>query len=368
MAITRPLVVGMGRVGSLIAYLLGELGMQVLGVDMQEISEVPEQVEFRSADVTDPHVLARLCHDRDAMITCLPYPLILGMAQTAHHLGLHYFDLTEDIATGRAIRALAPTASATMIPHNGLAPGLIGMIGSYLARQFDPGTLRSIRLRVGALPQHPTGQLGYATNWSVEGLVNAYLRPCDVIVQGQRLSMAALADLEIVRIHGIEYEAFTTSGGLGTLAETYEGQVEALDYKSIRYPGHHAGMQLLIHDLRFKDTPDELVRRIRYALPPDEQDTVVIHATVQGNIRGVLQTQGVVLTYHPIRLGGKRRTAIAWTTAAALAAVVELVSNGTLPQRGFIKQEDIPLTAFLRSTTGQLFVAEHPALREMGSV
>jgi saccharopine dehydrogenase-like NADP-dependent oxidoreductase len=59
--------------------------------------------------------------------------------------------------------------------------------------------------------------------------------------------------------------------------------------------------------------------------------------------------------------------AIAWTTAAALAVVVELVSNGTLPQRGFLKQEDIPFTAFLRSTTGQLFVAQHPALREVCS-
>jgi saccharopine dehydrogenase-like NADP-dependent oxidoreductase len=141
--------------------------------------------------------------------------------------------------------------------------------------------------------------------------------------------------------------------------------VEALDYKSMRYPGHHAGMQLLITDLRFQDTPEELVRRIRYALPPDAHDKVVIHATVQGNIHGALQTKGLVMEYKPILLGGQRRTAIAWTTAAALVAVVELVRNNTLPQHGFVKQEAIPLTAFLQTTTGKLFTTYHPALGEV---
>jgi saccharopine dehydrogenase-like NADP-dependent oxidoreductase len=186
-----------------------------------------------------------------------------------------------------------------------------------------------------------------------------------VIVHGKRHAMPALSDPEILRIDGVEYEAFLTSGGLGTMAETYEGQVESLDYKSIRYPGHHAGMQLLITDLRFHETPDELVRRLRSALPPDAHDKVVIHATVQGKIAGALQTKGLVMEYKPIKLGGTWRTAIAWTTAAALVAVVELVGSGTLPQRGFVKQEAIPLTAFLHTTAGRLFLTHHPALGEV---
>lgn len=367
MGITRPVVIGMGRVGMLIASLLSELGMQVTGVDIQEASEFPESVEFLRADVTDADVLTRLCGGKDAIITCLPYSLILGVAQVAQQVGIHYFDLTEDLATAHAVRALAASAPAVMIPQNGLAPGLIGMLGAYLAQQFDPGSLRCIRLRVGALPQHPTGQLGYAANWSPEGLVNAYVRPCEVIVHGQRQHMPSLSEVEILRIDGIEYEAFLTSGGLGTMAETYAGQVESLDYKTIRYPGHYAGMQLLINDLRFRETPEELVRRIRYALPPDAHDTVLIHATVQGQKGGMMQTQGLVMAYKPIHLAGQRHTAIAWTTAAALVAVVELVHNGTLPQRGFIRQEAIPLHAFLQTTTGKLFTAHHPALGEIGA-
>jgi len=363
MAIRKPLVVGMGRVGSLLALLLGELGMQVAGVDMDKGPSIPPNVEFTSADVTDPHILARLCQGRDAVIACLPYHLILGVAQIAHAVGLHYFDLTEDMATTQAIRTLAASAGAVMIPQNGLAPGLIGMLGAYLAQQFDPGTLRHIKLRVGALPQHPTGQLGYAVNWSPEGLIRQYTTVCDVLVNGKRHQVPALSNPEILRLGGVTYEAFTTSGGLGTMAETYEGSVETLDYKSIRYPGHLAAMHLLLEELRFKDAPGELVQRIRLALPPDEEDWVLIHASAQGNKHGALQTQALVMEYRPIEIGHRPWTAIAWTTAASLVAVVELVSHGTLPQRGFVKQEDIPLLAFLKTTTGHLFVEHHPALR-----
>ena len=233
MTIHKPLVVGMGRVGSLIALLLSDLGMQVAGVDRHQGPTVPATVEFTSADVTDPSTLARLCHSRDAVIACLPYHLLLGVAQVAHAVGLPYFDLTEDVATTQAIRTLAASAGAVMIPQNGLAPGLIGRLGAYLVQQFDPGTLRQLKLRVGALPQHPTGQLGYAVNWSPEGLIRQYTTVCDVLVNGQRHQVPALSNPEILRIGGVTYEAFTTSGGLGTMAETYEGTVETLDYKEL---------------------------------------------------------------------------------------------------------------------------------------
>ena len=106
MAIGKPLIVGMGRVGNLTALLLTELGMQVAGVGMETLSSMPTNIDYTSADITDPHILADLCHGKDAVIACLPYHLILGVAQVAHTLGIHYFDLTEDVSTAHAIRRL----------------------------------------------------------------------------------------------------------------------------------------------------------------------------------------------------------------------------------------------------------------------
>jgi saccharopine dehydrogenase (NAD+, L-lysine-forming) len=301
----------------------------------------------------------------DAATACLPYPLILPVARAAHAMGMHYFDPTEDVETTAAIRELSQTAVGVTIPQNGLAPGFIGIQAAYLASQFDVGSVRHIKMHVGALPQHPIGQLGYAGNWSLEGLVHEYTAACDIIANRQRQKEAALEDAEVLHINGIEYEAFTTSGGLGTMAETYEGQVDILNYKTIRYPGHLDGMRSLIEELRFKERPEQLVQCLAEALPPDDQDRVLIRASVQGHIAGRLQTREMVADDRPIDIGGRRRTAIAWTTAASIVAVVELVSRGILSQQGFVKQETIDLPSFLRTTTGQLYALHDANLRTL---
>ena len=157
-----------------------------------------------------------------AVLSCLPYALNKGVSSAAHALGMHYFDLTEDVPTTRHIRELAKTSRGLMAPQCGLAPGLVGIIGADLAAQFE--RVRSIRLRVGALPQNPTGLLGYAFNWSPEGVVNEYLNDCEVIEEGVQKTVSAMEWLETIYVNGTRLEAFTTSGGLGTMCETYAGQ------------------------------------------------------------------------------------------------------------------------------------------------
>lgn len=364
MSIKSPLVVGMGGVGNLVAILLHELGMDVKGLDLARHAEADAPVDVITGNVTDEVVLRAAMSDRDAVISCLPFHLTLHIAKAAHQAGIHYFDPTEDVATTEAIYTMAQSSKAAMIPQNGLAPGFIGILGADIAREFDEGSLRHIKMRVGALPQHPIGQLGYAGNWSLEGLVHECIADCDVIENGRRQKIPALKNAEILRIDGVEYEAFTTSGGLGTMTETYDGKLETLNYKSIRYPGHLSGMKLLLEELRFRDDPDELVKRLAYALPPDDQDRVLIHASVQGEIKGKLRTKEIVTDYKPLEIAGKLRTAIAWTTACSIVAVVELASNGTLSQQGFVKQEEIPLDAFLQTQTGSYYAKDHPILTE----
>lgn len=365
MAIHRPIVLGTGGVGSLAAELLLHLGMEVTTLDRSENPKLSKKIRQIEGDAGDTGFLSELFASHDAAVSCLPFFLTRNVAEAAHRTGIPYFDPTEDVATTQLIRDLAESSSAVMIPQCGLAPGFIGILGAYLAAQFDEGSLRHIKMRVGALPLHPIGQLGYAGNWSLEGLINEYIEDCDIIAHGRRQKVPALRNPEILRIEGIEYEAFTTSGGLGTMTETYDGKVETLNYKSIRYPGHLAGMKLLLEELRFREDPRALVERIGYALPPDDQDRVLIHCSVQGKIDGKLRTKEVVTDYKPMEIAGKTRTAIAWTTAASIVAVVEMVHQGALPQRGFVKQEDIPLPAFLQTKTGGYYAEDHPVLANL---
>jgi len=363
MAIKNPLIIGYGGVGALIAVMLRDIGMKVTALDQRKPAQLPKGINFIAGDVTDSKAMDNILKNHDAVISCLPFHLTLLVAKAAHKAGIYYFDPTEDVKTTEVVQKLAKNSAKTMVPQCGLAPGIIGIIGAHLAAKFDEGTLRYLKMRVGALPQNPTGQLGYAGNWSLEGLVHEYIADCDVIANGQRQKISPLRNHEVLRIDGMEYEAFTTSGGLGTMTETFAGKVETLDYKSIRYPGHLAGVRMLMEDLRFRDDPDDLVKRLGYALPPDDEDRVLIHVSAQGAVQGRLQTKILVAEYDPVIIADKIRPAILWTTAASIAAVVEMVSRKDLPQKGFVKQEDIPLPAFLKTTYGKIFAEHCPKLK-----
>ena len=344
-------VIGLGKVGLLVATLLHENGFHVLGLDRQGTKGWP--FAAKKGDVTDGRVLRAAIRGHDAVVTCLPYHLNLAVARVAHKLGRHYFDLTEDVPTTQAIRKLSRNAKAVMAPQCGLAPGFIAIAGADLAQRFEK--LRSIELRVGALPQHPRGLLGYAFIWSPEGVVNEYLNPCEVILNGRHTTVPPMEGLETIVIDGIQLEAFTTSGGLGSMCETFLGRVETLNYKTIRYPGHCKMMRFFFDELLMKADREQAGNILVHAKPPVNDDVVYVHASAEGWQGRQLFREEFVRSYYPISLGGRTWRAIAWTTAASVCAVVELVARGELPGRGFIRQEDISLTAFFNTPTGNLY-------------
>lgn len=351
--IKKVLSLGLGKVGTLVGVLLSNK-FEVTGMDKQN-PHYTHAMPFNiiTGDVSDLALMEQVMLDFDAVVSALPYFLNEPIARIAHKLGKHYFDLTEDVPTTNAIRKMSETATAVMAPQCGLAPGIIGIIGADLAKHFD--TLRSIELRVGALPKHPNGKMAYSFNWSAAGVVNEYINDAETIYNGRRKMVTSLQGEEIINIDGTSYEAFFTSGGLGTMCETYEGRVERLDYKTIRYPGHCDLMNFLINELHLKQDKTLLEKILTNAKPPVDDDVVLIYATAEGWKDERLGRKEFCRSYYPLNMNGYTWRAISWTTAASLVAVVEMVANGTLPAKGFIKQEEIPFDAFLQTQCGSLF-------------
>jgi saccharopine dehydrogenase-like NADP-dependent oxidoreductase len=240
-----------------------------------------------------------------------------------------------------------------MAPQCGLAPGLIGIVGADLAKRFTK--LRDIELRVGALPRYPNGLLGYSFTWSPAGVINEYINDAEAIHNGERKMVPSLDGIEHINIEGQEFEAFSTSGGLGTMCETYLGKVDTLNYKTIRYPGHAQLMKFLLYELVLKEKRELTEQILTEAKPPVKQDVVYVYAVVEGWQGADLAREEFYRAYHPIEIDGVHWRAISWTTAASIAAVVEMVADGKLPQKGFIKQEEIPLEAFLETSNGRFF-------------
>ena len=362
------LVIGGGKIGSVVAELLVGTpeagGYSVTVADhsaatLARIDADPQKSARLSTlllDVTDPAQLCGALQGQFAVLSAAPYHLTLHVAQAAKLAGVHYLDLTEDVASTRAIRALAVDATTAFIPQCGLAPGFISIVAADLARQFD--SLDSVRMRVGALPAYPSNALNYNLTWSTEGVINEYCEPCEAIVDGQVREVPALEEREEFSLDGVLYEAFNTSGGLGTLCETLAGKVRTLNYRTIRYPGHAAIMKALLHDLRLKDRRDVLKDILEKSLPATMQDVVIVFVTVAGQRDGRLQQDTYARKIYSHVLAGKMHSAIQITTASSLCAMLDLLAAGELTQRGFVRQEEVPLAAFLANRFGRVYAAD----------
>lgn len=381
------LVLGAGKVGKSVAELLlactrGECRVTVADRDLPTLKKVednlarlrahvPHPVEFstRPVDAADLDAVRAALAGHDAVISMLPFNFVAQVAAAAAAAGVHYFDVTEDVHAAERTRALDVRASA-VVPQCGLAPGFIGIAAHDLAGQFD--VLHELTLRVGALPQFPTNALKYNITWSAAGLVNEYCEPCAVLRAGKPHQAPALDGLERFSLEGVEYEAFYTSGGVGSLIDTLvqEGRVgdqTAVAYKTIRYPGHRDLMRFLLHDLRLGERDVQATRAgnvfnralavdlLEHALPRTLQDLVVIFITAVGLRRGRREQVAYRRAIRATTLFGRVWPAIELTTAAGVCAMVDLHRRGVLPATGFIPQECCTLEMFSRTPFGLAF-------------
>jgi saccharopine dehydrogenase-like NADP-dependent oxidoreductase len=365
------LVIGGGKIGSVVADLLVDTpennGYRVTLADrsatalgaIEAHAKRSPRLSTLVLDASEPAQLQAALKGRFAVLSAAPYHLTLNVARAAREAGVHYLDLTEDVASTRAISELAQGASHAFIPQCGLAPGFISIVAADLARGFD--SLDSVRMRVGALPAYPSNALNYNLTWSTEGVINEYCEPCDAIVDGRLCSVPALEEREEFSLDGVLYEAFNTSGGLGTLCETLAGKVRTLNYRTIRYPGHAAIMKALLHDLRLKDRRDVLKDILERALPATMQDVVIVFVTACGLREGRLQQDTYARKIYSGVLAGQMRSAIQITTASSLCAMLDLLATGVLPRAGFVRQEEVPLSAFLGNRFGRVYAAEAAA-------
>ncbi|MCA9880963.1 MAG: saccharopine dehydrogenase NADP-binding domain-containing protein [Thermomicrobiales bacterium] len=356
----KVLVVGAGRVGRTLFHMLSaEPGYLVRLGDLRPeaaaavVAEVGRGEAFAEPTGGDG-ALERALDGMDAVISAAPFTENRRIAAAAARLGVHYLDLTEDVQVTRFVKELADAGGdSAFVPQCGVAPGFITLVGMHLVRQFD--SVDTLTLRVGALPDQPNNRLKYNLTWSTEGLVNEYLHPCEALRGGELVMVPPLEGKEEIIVDGVAYEAFTTSGGVGTLCHTLAGKVRRLDYKTMRYPGHLELIRFLLDDLRFREHPEELVRIFHRSIPTTRDDVVIVSARALGQVGGqfVERTWWRRVGSQPV--GQHVFTGIELSTAAGVAGPLHLLLEGRLPTRGLVKLEDVPFDEFLASPFGRYY-------------
>ncbi len=357
----RVLILGAGKIGRTVAKLLAQTGDYTVAIadsDALALARIEQKVPAATRkllDASDRTALRGALGDHDVVLSALSFHYNPLVAEEALAVGTSYFDLTEDVETTRRIRQVAERAREGQIfmPQCGLAPGFVSVAAYDLTRHFD--RLDSVHMRVGALPQFPTNELKYNLTWSTDGLINEYCNPCDAIVHGKRREVLPLEGLEHFSIEGVHYEAFNTSGGLGTLCETLDGRVRSLDYKTVRYVGHRDLAAFLVNDLRLSERRELLKDILERAVPVTFQDVVIVFCTVSGWQRGqFVQIVDARKVYNQT-IDGENWSAIQITTAAGAATMIDLYAAGRLRSRGFVRQEEVGLGELLHNRFGRYF-------------
>jgi saccharopine dehydrogenase-like NADP-dependent oxidoreductase len=353
-------IFGAGKIGDAIAGLLtlsGRYKVKVCDYDIEQARKVASAWSGASPfllDLKNEASAAELIKGMDAVISALPFHCNTTVAKIAAAVGVNYFDLTEDVETTKAVSAFASTSSACMMPQCGLAPGFISIAAAHLFKSFEK--VDTVKMRVGALPLYPSNRLKYNLTWSTEGLINEYGNPCEVIDNFKRIQVLPLEGLETFSLDGNEYEAFNTSGGLGSLCHTLEGKVRKLDYKSVRYPGHRELMAFLMQDLRFNEDRETLRQVMERSISSTAQDKCLILVEVCGTIKSRLVQKSYASTVYNLHVGHRHLSAIQVTTASGVCAPMDLLLTGKITaKKGIIRTEDISLIDFLKNEFGQYY-------------
>lgn len=353
---------GAGKIGEAIAGLLASskrYKVKVCDISLERAKTVasmwPNCSPF-ALDLKDKKYSQELLKDVDAVLSALPFHCNIDVARLAHAAKVHYFDLTEDVKTAKEVKKLAAkrNTKSCFMPQSGLAPGFISIAAMHLFKSFDK--VDSVKMRVGALPIYPSNRLKYALTWSTEGLINEYCNLCETIEDGKRRMARPLEGYERISLDGDEYEAFNTSGGLGSLCETLEKKVRKLDYKSIRYPGHRNLIAFLIEDLRFYSDRETLQNVLERSITTTAQDKCLIFVDVSGYVKGKYLQRTYASTVYNTFIDKHHFGAIQITTAAGICGPLDLLLNGKIKKRaGLLRSEDINLGDFLDNRFGKYY-------------
>ena len=287
------------------------------------------------------------------VIVAMPFQYNEKIAQAAchaecHYAECHYIDFTEDDVMADKVQAIYKDSGLTCAVKCGLAPGFINYLGHDLVNSVtaNGGKCSDLMISVGALPRNVNGGHPrdlYNLSWSVDGLVNEYIRPCRVRMNGKELEIPALTGKEKVFADGREYEARYTSGGVGSLVKELK-HVQNVAYKTLRYPGHYDYVIDAVnrHRADFNGIKNEFLR----SFPFNPDDVIVVYAEAKGIDANNTYTRGSY-TSHLVGLEGL--SAIQSTTAGSGIAVLELMLNNQIS--GIINHADISLDMISRTQT-----------------
>ncbi len=354
-------VIGAGLMGRAAVYDLARIeevdAVGVFDIDVTLAEEIGKTYGSGKAiaaklDAGDAGAVTTALSGYDAAISCVTYALNPGLTRAAIGAACHLVDLggnNDVVRTQLGMDNEAREAGVTVIPDCGLAPGMVSVLVADAFGKLEK--VRSVKIRVGGLPQSPRPPLKYQMLFSAEGLINEYWEPCTILKEGKKKTVNPMTDVESLSFDGLgEFEAFYTSGGTSTLPDTYEGTIDFLDYKTIRYPGHCAAFRPLLEIGLASRKPLEIdgatvaprsvLKAVLNAnLSHKDPDMTLVRVSVNGEADGKEQTLVYEIVDRQDHTSGL--TSMMRMTSFPAAIIAWMTASGAITERGCRPQEQV---------------------------
>jgi len=312
-------------------------------------------------DVTDDVAVRETLRGHAAVMSAIPYYYNEAMAAAAVDVGCHFSDLggnTEIVFAQKRLHEQAKARGISVVPDCGLAPGMVNILAAEGIRRLERA--ETVKVYVGGLPQNPEPPLNYQIVYSLEGALDYYTTPSWVLRGGKPVQVDALSDLESVEFPRPvgTLEAFHTGGGISTLPFAYEGKVDVMEYKTLRYPGH-ASVMRPIRELGLLDLQpievkgqsvvprDFFIAAVRPKLyKPQGQDLVALQVQVTGQKGGKAARVGFRLIDRYDAEHGI--SAMMRTTGYSLSITGQMQADGRVSKKGVhTPDEAIPFQPYV---------------------
>jgi len=283
-----------------------------------------------------------------AVLSAAPYHLNLFLMAAALEVPCHFCDLggsNDVLEKQKEFSHWAEKYEVSVISATGLAPGLPGHIIADALVDFD--SVDEVHVRVGGVPAEKGGLLDYSLVFSAEGLFNEMGGHARVLRAGVPATEEALTGVEHLFFPDVGHmEAFVTTGALSTLPESFAGQIQELDYKTIRYPGHAKffitakRLGLMSLDPIEVDDADVQPRKVfeavaGKALDTNAPDLILMKTTVKGIMGGKVANRIYQMVVRP----ADGLSAMARATAFPASIVLLMLARGEVSMTGFAPLE-----------------------------
>lgn len=359
----KALVLGSGKIGTVIAKdlsnSLDKVKFTIADINEDQAKAAASQVEDAEwvlIDTTDKIKLKNLLSNYDIVLGALPGNFGYSAMEAAIEAETDMIDVSYTPTVPTDLDKAAKKAEITIIPDCGVAPGLSNILVGYSTTKLD--LVDEVKIMVGGIPNEPIPPLEYTVTWSVEGLIDEYVRPVKIIQQGSIVEVPPLTGLEEIKLPGLaKLEAFYTDG-LRTLTQTFPGVKEMWE-KTLRYPGHTAKINLLKELGFFSEipvnvkgaliSPRDLTSRLleKSLWKPEVEDLLVMRIQVDGKINGIKSSivHQLVDRYDY----EKKVSAMGRTTAYTASTVAGTLLEGLIDEKGVVPPERLGMDEHISS-------------------